>query len=44
MNKKLVKVLATSQEIINQINNLLLLQKLEKQLEIELKRNENKNN
>ena len=44
MNKKLIKVLATSQEIINQINNLLLLQKLEKQLEIQLKRNENKNN
>lgn len=44
MNKKLIKALATSQEIINQINNLLLLQKLEKQLEIQLKRNENKNN
>ena len=44
MNKKLIKALATSQEIINQINNLLLLQKLEKQLEIQIKRNENKNN
>ena len=46
MNKKLIEALATSQQLIMEINNLLLFQKLAKALENQSKQkqNENKNN
>ena len=44
MNKKLIEALATSQQLIIEINNLLLFQKLAKALENQSKQNENENN
>lgn len=43
MNKKIIEVLAFSQQLIIEANNLLLLQKLAKALENQSKQNENEN-
>ena len=43
MNKKIIEVLALSQQLIIEANNLLLLQKLFKALENQSKQNENEN-
>lgn len=43
MNKKLIEALATSEQLIIEINNLLLLYKLSKALENQSKQNENEN-
>jgi len=44
MNKKLIEALATNQQLIMEINNLLLFCKLEKALKNQSKQNENENN
>ena len=44
MNKKLIEALATNQQLIIEINNLLLFCKLEKALKNQSKQNENENN
>ena len=43
MNKKIIEVLAFSEQLIIEANNLLLLYKLSKALENQSKRNENEN-
>ena len=43
MNKKLIEALATSEQLIIEINNLLLLYKFSKALENQSKQNENEN-
>ena len=43
MNKKLIEALATSEQLIIEINNLLLLYKFSKVLENQSKQNENEN-
>lgn len=43
MNKKIIEVLAFSQQLIIEANNLLLLYKLSKALENQSKQNENEN-
>lgn len=43
MNKKIIEALATSEQLIIEINNLLLLKKFDKALENQSKQNENKN-
>ena len=43
MNKKLIEALATSEQLIIEINNLLLLKKFDKALENQSKQNENEN-
>lgn len=44
MNKKIIEVLALSQQLIIEANNLLLFCKLEKVLKNQSKQNENENN
>ena len=43
MNKKLIEALATSKQLVIEINNHLLLYKLSKALENQSKQNENEN-
>ena len=43
MNKKLIEALATCEQLIIEINNLLLLKKFDKALENQSKQNENEN-
>ena len=43
MNKKLIEVLALSQQLIIESNNILLFCKLEKALKNQSKQNENEN-